>query len=349
MKSSKQIEKIVGRAQARAGQETDERILNDAVNALTNSTINRPQASRPGPTIWRFIMESKITRYSAAAVIVLAMALVLFGPFGTHGNSGVVLAEVQQNVAAIETMIIRGTKTFTYPGEPSRVFEFDGMKCHFDLLKYQSTRFGLVEEGYAEGDLIYRITFNIPENQTLILLPKYKKCLKFTSMEACAKAMELFGNPNGILNLLLTSDYKELGRDKLDGVEAEAFEFQDTKPIKELLPRAVFNIQSFKGKVWIAIKEQLPVRIEGDLTIGKSFMSMFHDLDLHEVNTFGDFNIELDENIFDTTPPEGYTELTLSDILEVVPAEAKAGAAAMGIIPAGFVLWRRQRKKTKAN
>jgi len=48
--------------------------------------------------IWRLIMESKITRYSAAAVIVLAMALVLLSPFGTPGNGGVVLADIQQKV-----------------------------------------------------------------------------------------------------------------------------------------------------------------------------------------------------------------------------------------------------------
>jgi hypothetical protein len=303
--------------------------------------------------IWRFIMESKITRYSAAAVIVLAMTLVLFSPFWTPGNSGVVLADVQKKVAGIETMIIRGTKTFTYPGEPDRIFEFDGIKCKFDLVKYHSTQYGLVEEGYAEGKLFYRITFNIPEDQTLIIFPKYKKYLKFASMDALAKVMENFATPNGILDLLLAGDYKELGQDKIDGIEVEGFEFQDTEPldsIKVLLPKAVFNIQNFKGKVWIGIKEQLPVQVEGDLAIGKSFMTMFQELNLHEINTFGDYNIELDEDIFDTNPPEGYTELTLSDILKAVPAEAKAGAAALGIIPAGFIFWRRRkRKRAKTN
>ncbi len=300
--------------------------------------------------IWRFIMESKVTRYSAAAVIILATTFVLFGPSWAPGNGNVVLADVQQKVAGVETMVIRGTKTFTRPGKDSEVFEFDGTKCVFDLLKYHSTRYGLVEEGYAEGQLFYRITLNIPEEQTLIVLPKYKKYLKFASMGALAKVMEYFTTPNGILNLLLEGDYTKLGRDKIDGIEVEAFEFQDTEPFelfKELLPKAVFNIQAFKAKVWVGIKEQLPVRIEGDLSIGKSIMTAFNDLNLHEVNTLREYNVEIDEAVFDTSPPEGYTELTLSDILQVIPTEAKAGLVGLGIIPAGFVVWRRRGKKKR--
>ena len=300
--------------------------------------------------IWRFIMESKVTRYSAAAVIILALTLVLFGPSWAPGNGGVVLADVQKKVNEVETMIIRGTKTFTRPGKPDSVFEFDGIKCKFDLVKYFSKEHGFVEEGYAEDKLFYRITFNFAEGRTLILLPSYKKYMAFTSMNDIAKIMENFSTPNGILNLLLAGDYKELGRDKIDGIDAEVFEFEDKESFKELLPKPVFNIQTFKAKLWIGIKEQLPVRIEGDLVIGKSFMSAFQNLNLHEVNTLEDFNIEIDDNIFDTNPPEDYTQVTISDILQMVPTEAKAGAAAMGIIPVGLVFWRRRRsKRAKAN
>jgi hypothetical protein len=296
--------------------------------------------------IWRFIMESKVTRYSAAAVIVMAMALVLLSPFGTPGNDGVVLADVQKKVADAETMIIRGTKTFTRPGEPDSIFEFDGIKCEFDLVKYFSKQYGFVEEGYAGDKLFYRITFNFPEERTLIIFPSYKKYLTFASMDAIEKMMENFATPNGIFNLLLECDYKKLGPDKLDGVEVEAFEFQKTELFEEILPKVVFDIQAFKGKVWVGIKEQLPVRIEADLCIGKSFMTAFNNLNLHEVNTLGEYNVEIDEGTFDTTPPEGYTELTLSDILQVIPAEAKAGLAGLAIVPAGFVFWRRRRKRT---
>lgn len=291
-------------------------------------------------------MESKITKYSAAAVIFLAITLVLFGPFWSPGNGGVVLADVQKKVNEVETMIIGGTKTFTRPGKTDSVFEFDGIKCKFDLVKYFSKKYGFVEEGYAEDKLFYRITFNFAEGRTLILLPTYKKYLAFTSMNDIAKIMENFATPKGILNLLVEGDYKEMGRDKIDGIDAEVFEFEDTESFKELLPKPVFNIQTFKTKLWIGIKEQLPVRIEADLVIGKSFMSAFQNLNLHEVNTLEDYNVELDKEIFDTTPPEGYTEVTLTDILSQIPTEAKAGLVGLGIAPAGFIFWRyRKRKK----
>jgi len=294
-------------------------------------------------------MESRITRYSAAAVVALATALVLLSPFGAPGNGGVVLADVQQKVNGIETMIIRGTKTFTHPGEDGDVFEFDGFKGEFDLVKYFSKQHGLVEEGYVKDKLIYRFTFNRPKRQTLLVLPLGKKYGTFTSTD---KQMQLLenGTPKGIINLLMGGDYQELGRDNINGVEVEVFEFQDPVTFNELLPKAILDIQNIKGKVWIGIAEQLPVRIEGDLTIGKSFMTMFHDLNLHEVNTLGEYNVELDEGIFDTSPPEGYTELGLSDLLPFIPMEAKAGLAGLGIAPAGIIFWkRRKRKRATAN
>ena len=294
--------------------------------------------------IWRTIMESKVTRYSAAAVIILALTLVLFGPFWTPGNGSVVLADVQQNVNGIETMIIRGTKTFTRLDETNSVFEFNGLKCEFDLVKYFSKQHGLVEEGYIEDKLFYRFTFNRPKRQTLLILPLYKKYGTFTSTD---KQMQLLenGTPKGIINLLMMGDYRKLGRDNINGAEVEVFEFQDTESFKGIVPKAIFDVQSVKGRVWIGIKEQLPVRVEGDLGIGKSLMTVFNDLNLHEVNTFHDYNVELQEDIFDTNPPEGYTELTLSDILPLIPTEVKAGAAGLGIIPAGFVFWKRRGRK----
>ena len=294
--------------------------------------------------VWRLIMESRITKYSAAAVITLAAAIVLLSPFGTPGNGGVVLADVQQKLADAETMIIRGTKTFTHADNPDSVFEFAGIKGHFDLVKYASRQYGFVEEGRSEGKLIYRITFNLPKRETFLLLPPYKKYGRFPSTDGQMHLMENM-SPKGLVDLLLSSGYEELGRSKIDGIEVEGFEFQQSEPFEKLGHKALFDIQNVKGKVWIGLEEQLPIWVEGDLTIGKSFISMFHDLNLHEVNILEKCDVELDEKIFDTDPPEGYTELTLTDILSLIPVEAKAGLAGLGIIPAGLVCWKRRRRK----
>ncbi|MBN2180291.1 MAG: hypothetical protein JW715_00145 [Sedimentisphaerales bacterium] len=302
----------------------------------------------PHKNIWRFIMENKVTRYSAAAVVALAILFVLSNPFGGSKYSGIVLADVQQKVAGIETMIIRGTKTYTLPDKNDEIFEFNGVKGHFDLLKYFSEQYGLVEEGYVGDELIYRITMNRAKRQTLIVLPRWKKYGTFTSTDKQMKLLEN-GTPKGIVNLLMEIDYKKLGRDTLNGVETEVFEFQDPVTFTKIMPKAIFDIQSIKGKVWIGIEEQLPVQVEGDLVIGKSLMTMFNDLNLHEFNVLEKCDIELDESIFDINIPDGYTELTLADILSIIPANVKAGAAGAGIgsilIPAGLISWRRRRKK----
>ena len=83
--------------------------------------------------VWRILMESKVTRYSAVAVVLLALTLVILNPFGGSGNGGVVLADVKKTVAAIETMILRGTNTFPYTGVPTSVSDFYGKTCKYDL------------------------------------------------------------------------------------------------------------------------------------------------------------------------------------------------------------------------
>ena len=298
--------------------------------------------------LWRFIMESKITRYSAAAVIVLAMTLVLFGPW-SPGNGGVVLADVQQKIADAETMIIRGTKTFMRPGEDGDVIEINGLKCEFDLVKYSSKQHGLVEEGRVDGELIYRITFNRPKRQALLVLPPWKKYGAMASTDEQIRLMENL-SPEGIINMLLAGDHKELGRDKIDGVEVEGFEFQQPDLFVDLFPKPIFDIQTLKGKVWIGIEEQLPIWVEGDFFFGKSLLTLFNEVKLHEVNVVEKYDVELDDKIFDTDVPEGYTEFGLSDILPFIPVKAKAGLAGLGIIPAGLIFWRRRgRKKRTAN
>jgi len=110
MKSFKHIEQIIGQARLRADPATDGRILSDADAALAKVTSNRPGALQPGPALWRTIMESKVTRYSVAATIILTASLVLLNPFA---RNSVVLGEAAlQKIAATEEVAEPGSDGF---------------------------------------------------------------------------------------------------------------------------------------------------------------------------------------------------------------------------------------------
>ncbi len=272
-------------------------------------------------TIWRKIMESRIMKYSAVAVIALAAAVVLMNPLGTSSH-GVALAAVQEKVAQVDTMVLRGEKVFTPVAEPNLVFRFD-------VTKYVSRQYGHVEEGRMSGALVYRMVFNLPEKQCLILFPVWKKCLRRPCTEEQIKILEKL-TAAGVMDLLLEADYRKLGPAEIDGTAVEGFELLDIKPVQNILPKYLFDIQQGTGTVWVDTRELLPIRIEGDILIGKSLATLFVDLRLHEVSVLESYDVALDESLFSTGIPEGYTELSLSDVLPV-----KLALAGLGIVPAG--------------
>ncbi len=264
---------------------------------------NKERDSYP---IWRCIMVSKMTRYSAAAVIVLAATLVLLSPLGTS-PSGIALAAVQEKVAQVNTMVLRGEKVFATVAEPNVVFRVD-------VVKYFSRQYGHVEEGRMKGTLTYRMTLNVPEKQFLLLLPPWKKCLKRPCTEEQMQIIDRLA-PARAMELLLGTESHKLGPAPINGIAAEGFEFQDFKPVQNILPKYLFDIQQGSGTVWVDTKELLPIRIEGDLLIGKSMMTLFTDLRLHEVAVLESHDVELEDNTFRMEIPEGYTEFQLTDVV----------------------------------
>ena len=260
-------------------------------------------------------MESKVTRYSAAAVVALVMAVVLLNPFGTSGKGNVALADVQEKVRQIDTMILRGQTIFTLAAAPNISFEFD-------VVTYLSKENGYTEKGYLNETLVYQITLNRPHNQTLIVLPVWKKCLMFPCTDEQIKVMEKL-TPHGLTDLFQQADYEHTGRSRIDGVEVDCFEMRDVTSFGEFLPKFLFDVQKGTFKVWVGVKELLPIRMEGDIFLGKSLGTVFTEGILHEVCVLEEYDIELDDSLFDCSLPDGYSQLTLSDILSFIPAKPK--------------------------
>ncbi|MGD0572040.1 MAG: hypothetical protein ABSB11_03370 [Sedimentisphaerales bacterium] len=287
--------------------------------------------------VLRCIMKSNVTRYSAAAVVALAIGLVLLDPFGWSKHSGILLADVQKKIAQTDTMVMRGQKIFTCTDDPNK-------SVTFDVVKYASKVYGHTEEGYIGGKQIYRLTFNLPEKQIIAVLPKPQKYLAFPATDEQLKIVEKM-TPEGVIDLLLQADYKKLGTGDINGVEAEGFEFHDVNAIKDIMPKFLFDLKEGKGVVWVGVKELLPVKLEADMVIGPSVLTRFTEYRLHEFCVLESYNVELGEELFSTAVPEGYTELKISDCLPVkagVAGGAGLGAVSVGLIVAGKKLRKRK-------
>jgi len=75
MKSSDEIERIVRRARLEADQTTDQRVLDDASDAMKRACTDSRRVTRLD--IWRTIMKNKQTRFAAAAVLAIVILLPL--------------------------------------------------------------------------------------------------------------------------------------------------------------------------------------------------------------------------------------------------------------------------------
>lgn len=273
--------------------------------SLTGAPVDNAPSDHPW-TMWRTITGSRITRYSAAAVVTLAAALVLLNPLGTAPGD-VALAQVQAKIAQVDTMILRGETTFTSVDDPN-------LTVRYENVKYLSRRDGFVEDGYLKGRLFYHVVLNRPEKQALLLLPTLKKYVKFPCTEEQIRAVEKL-TPSGVVDLLLEAEHKRLGTTTIDGVEAEGFEVQNLKPLENILPKFLMDLRQGKATIWVGTKELLPIRGEADMRLGKTIATLFMDVDCHELTVLEKYNVQLDPGLFDTNPPEGHTPFTLSDLI----------------------------------
>ena len=308
----------------------DERIFNEASAAMRQTRTDNQRVTRM--CVWRKIMRSRMTKYSAAAVVALAAALVLMSPFGTLKHGGVVLAAVQEKVANLDTMVFRGQKTFSLLADPNACMVFD-------VVKYFSREHGIVEEGYRNGVSMYRIVMNRARRQSLAVFHLWKKYARYPATDEQIELMEQLA-PAGMIDLLLQNEHRKLGPRVIDGVDVEGFELDSLESIQDILPKWLFDIQQGKATAWIATGELLPVRFEGDMRIGRSLATLFRDIRLQETATLESYDVELDPDLFDTNVPEGYDEFGLTDFIP-----GKLSLAGAGVLPAVAIVWRKFRGK----
>ncbi len=284
-------------------------------------------------TIWRKIMESKAARYSVAATILVAAALVLVNPF-SGSRHGVVLGEVAQKLSETHTVIHKQTRVVYHAGEDKPFFRGEAKN-------YFSTDRGMVEEQYdPNGALLYRICLPKEPRQVTVLFPQAKKYVQFPAPKDLYDQLGKMIEPAGLVNYFTSVQYTKLGRSQRDGVEVEGFEATDFD--LSWLPaqsKYLFPIQNLTAQLFVDIRTNLPVGAKIEVDGDRGLMTYFQKVHV-EITTYDyQWNAEIPAGTFDPNIPADYTRIDLKSL-----GLQKAAWLGVGALPAaGFVAYRRRR------
>ena len=311
------------------------RTLTDILQA--QQIQNKSAALRPN--LWRFIMKSKITRYSAAAIVTLAMALVLLDPFGTADKGHIVWAQVVQNMDKVQMFVHKEQRFFYELGQ-------DEPFLKANVIKHACLKYGVVEEQYTtEGDLMHRVYLIGQTRQIVGVLPRVKKYFKLSMTDEMTQLIDRL-TPRGLVEYFMSTEHKDLGRSQIDGRQVEGFEVTGLWPIHDKF-NFLFPVKQITWQFWIDIESSLPVRVEYEIITDRGLFTEMKKLKIVCKAYDFEYHKEVQEELFEPNIPDDYTEFKVTDL---IPTEVKAGLVGMGIIPAGFIFWKRRRiKRPKAN
>jgi hypothetical protein len=122
-----------------------------------------------------------------------------------------------------------------------------------------------------------------------------------------------------------------LGDREIDGFIAEGFEVKDVKVLSQV-PQFLLHTKGFDIRMWVNEKTLLPIRVEGEGFVNKSLMSGLKDFKYEEVMQSIEYDVEIDESIFELNIPDDYT------LIDPANLSGKAELTILGIMPCGAAI-----------
>ena len=330
------IKKLVKKLNVRPSAEMYDRTLTDTLEAQKTT---KEKSAALQPNIWRSIMESKITKYSAAAVVALAIAFVLLSPFGTSDSGGIVWAKVVQNMDNTQMIVHKELRFYYELGEEQPFLKTD-------VIKHISPKYGIVDKQYTtEGELMHRLYVLGEPREVVAILPEAKKYFKMPLSDGIVQLIDRL-TPRGLVEYFMAIEHTELGRSRIDGHEVEGFETTDMTiwPFKDTF-HFLFPVKQITWRFWIDVENSLLVRAEYEIITDRGLFTGMKKLKVVCKAYDFEYHHEVREELFEPNIPDDYTEFKLTDL---IPVEAKAGLVGFIAIPAGFAFWRKRRRKRAA-
>lgn len=251
---------------------------------------------------WRTIMQSKVTKFAAAAVLILGVFLGLYALGISPDGSSVAWASLAQHVEQIKTVTYRMHMTMKgMPGLPK-----DKM-MEVDQVMTMSSDYGMKMEMMMDGKVMSQMYMPIAGQSIITLMPEQKMFMKITLTDEMQKKTEQQSyDPREVVAGFMGTEYMEIGRKEINGVVVEGVETNNS-----IFAGMPFNI--IKGQLWVDVNTDLPVLLEMQIEMktGDAVISTTMVIDSFQ------WNIELDESEFICDIPEDYEEMPEMKIPEM--------------------------------
>jgi hypothetical protein len=250
-----------------------------------------------------YIMKSRFTKLAAAAAVIIIAALIINFQFST---SGVAWGALVEKIESVESVVYRSTTNVKMQGMPQ------GQTPKTEAIAYYSSEYGTRAENYMNDQLSFIMYLNPKENIFVSVLPQQKKFMRVINKSPDElKQIAEKDDPRVMVRQMMSEEYKQLGRDNINGIDVEGIECTGPKVMGGMFEDAT-------ARLWVEIGTDFPVRIEieGIVAGGQMEMSMVMD----------DFqwNVELDPALFVPDIPADYTS-------QEMKTEANEGAAINGL------------------
>jgi len=284
MRPAKNIEKLIKNIDIDTNTKMDKAVLDNVLKAFENS--KKPAAIEPN--IWRIIMKSKITKFAAAAaVIIIAVLLGLHYFGGSIDGASVAWADIAEKVQKIPTVVYKMKTEMTGLSNMPK-----DKVVTMETVVYNSLEFGVRQDSVAEGRVLSQTYLDMPKRLAIIVQPLAKQYMKMTLTD---QQVSKFGQSDTreIIKDFAEFGYTELEHKNINDIDAEGIEVNDVR---------VFGgtFETLKGQLWVDAKTQLPVLMECDCTADNN--------SVHTKMTMYDFkwDEELSKSIFEPNIPSDY-------------------------------------------
>jgi hypothetical protein len=230
----------------------------------------------------------------------------------------------------------------SYKAKARRVHTKVGQEEPFfegDILRYFHPNYGSVEESYDDGELVMLAYCSISEKAAIAVFPENKVYCRIDLNEELLSLVEYTNpaNTDGIMKEFGSDRCVRLGRREIDGVRTEGFEVKDVKLLSGV-PQFILHVEDINIRLWVDEETLLPVRVEGEGSV--RLMTMFN-FKYEEVMYDIEYDVEIDESIFDPNIPDDYILIDPANMAE------KAELVMLGILPFSVirVVYKRFKKK----